>query len=433
MDTSQIRLRRLRFRVASLCFLLSLINYTIAQNWQLASAPIATNWSAIAASADGSKIVALANGSVRNAAVAAGIYTSTDFGVTWTAQTNGPIAKWSSVAASADGTTLVAVADGPAAYSRSATIYTSTNSGATWIEVTNAPTGCAWGRVATSADGTKLVAAAYTVDYGFHHYVGGPIVFSTNSGGTWQYSVPSSLSFYGWESVACSADGTKVAAAALVDINSYGVPIHVSTNSGATWLPTSSPPHLWACIACSVDGTILVAGVAYDYRTGQGSALYMSTNSGGTWAITGSPSRQWNSVLSSTDGNRFVALDIDGVMYVSTDSGETWTTNTAPCGQWRSVVASADGAKLVALSSCGGIYISQGTISAPTLTYMLSGDTLSLSWPTNATGFTVQQNSDLAASHWVSLTNMPTVTNGQNRLNMMITHLQGFYRLLGRE
>jgi hypothetical protein len=61
------------------------------------------------------------------------------------------VTNWTSVATSADGMRLVAVASGGA-------IYTSTDAGVTWgpASVTNA----SWVSVASSADGAKLVAAA---------------------------------------------------------------------------------------------------------------------------------------------------------------------------------------------------------------------------------------------------------------------------------
>ena len=61
------------------------------------------------------------------------------------------VSNWTSVATSADGLRLVAVASGGA-------IYTSTDAGVTWgpASVTNA----SWVSVASSADGAKLVAAA---------------------------------------------------------------------------------------------------------------------------------------------------------------------------------------------------------------------------------------------------------------------------------
>src|SRR5882757_7926745 len=66
-------------------------------------------------------------------------------------QTSAPIQDWTGVAASADATKLVAVA-----YSGS--IYTSTDSGATWTQRAFTQN---WQAVASSADGVKLVAVAY--------------------------------------------------------------------------------------------------------------------------------------------------------------------------------------------------------------------------------------------------------------------------------
>jgi hypothetical protein len=63
-----------------------------------------------------------------------------------------PAANWTAVAASADGTKSVAVASG-------GSIYSSTDSGAIWISNT-APT-LAWQAVASAADGNALFAAAW--------------------------------------------------------------------------------------------------------------------------------------------------------------------------------------------------------------------------------------------------------------------------------
>jgi photosystem II stability/assembly factor-like uncharacterized protein len=79
-----------------------------------------------------------------------GIYTSTNFGTSWT-KTSAPTNTdwyWISIASSSDGTKLVAVGGGG--------IYTSTNSGATWTK-TGAPT-TIYSSVVSSSDGTKLVA-----------------------------------------------------------------------------------------------------------------------------------------------------------------------------------------------------------------------------------------------------------------------------------
>jgi photosystem II stability/assembly factor-like uncharacterized protein len=115
-------------------------------NW--ATNHLAEPWAGIAASADGTKVVAAPYGG--------NIYTSTDSGVTWVPQTNSPNLLWWSVASSADGTKLAAVSGRAAS---SGQIYTSADSGMSWTS-NNAPN-LAWVSVASSADGNTLVAAVY--------------------------------------------------------------------------------------------------------------------------------------------------------------------------------------------------------------------------------------------------------------------------------
>src|SRR5437868_14167628 len=87
------------------------ISTAFAQTWTQTSAPI-TNWTAVASSADGSKLVAVTGYFIGIGGVPPGpIYTSHDSGVTWKA-TSAPSTNWSAVASSADGTKLIAAANG---------------------------------------------------------------------------------------------------------------------------------------------------------------------------------------------------------------------------------------------------------------------------------------------------------------------------------
>jgi len=109
--------------------------------------------SAIASSADGTKLAAI---------VGRSIYVSTNSGIAW-AITSVPATNWVSIASSADGSRLVVVAEridnfGPFPPTISGLIYSSTDSGATWIHNNVAVHNWSW--VASSADGCKLVAAA---------------------------------------------------------------------------------------------------------------------------------------------------------------------------------------------------------------------------------------------------------------------------------
>ena len=101
------------------------------------------DWTPIASSSDGTKLVAAEyNGA---------IYTSVDRGVTWVERASG-IRNWSSITSSADGEKLAAVGDDV-----EGAIYTSIDSGVTWVEQTSAGNRN-WYSIASSSDGTKLAA-----------------------------------------------------------------------------------------------------------------------------------------------------------------------------------------------------------------------------------------------------------------------------------
>jgi streptogramin lyase len=176
------------------------------------------NWTSVASSADGRKLVA--------GAFQGQVYTSTDSGVTWTPRESNR--QWFSVASSADGSKLVAVVSGEK-------IYTSTDSGVTW---TARASNQYWTSLASSADGSKLVAGPD----------GGQIYTSTDSGVTW---TPRESNRH-WYSIASSADGSK-----LVAVDHIGL-IYTSADSGVTWTPRESK-RVWIAVASSSDGNKLVA------------------------------------------------------------------------------------------------------------------------------------------------------------------------------
>jgi photosystem II stability/assembly factor-like uncharacterized protein len=295
-----------------------------------ASGASTLSWYDIAASADGTKMVAVIG-------VSGGIYTSTDSGRTWGSTSANPGA-WRAVTSSADGSKLAAALNG-------SVIYTSTNSGSTWVQrTTGLPGSSAWSSIASSADGTKLVAVVN----------GGGVYTSANSGSSWtqQTSGLPNSGVAAWTSVASSSDGTKLAAAG-------GSGIYISSNSGGSW-SSSSSGSTWSSIASSADGTKLVAA----QNTG---GIYTSAN-GGAWTqqTTGVPaSAAWTSVTSSSDGGKLAATVGGGGIYTSLNWGATWTQPSgAPNASWSAITSSADGSKLAAVvnsTSSGGIYYLQAS------------------------------------------------------------------------
>ena len=375
--------------------------------WTQTTAPN-TNWTAVASSADGTKLVAVSapgwDGDLQSLVGKGGIYSSLDAGATWNRTSAAPSTNWSCVASSADGVHLVAGVD-------SGLIYTSADSGASW-SWTSAPN-TNWTGVASSADGTKLVAGSdsfgiYTSSDGGATWAGmsvpgGPTAVACSADGyrlvaggiegpiwTWPYSGPWRLAntpanYSNWGPAACSADGTKLVVfgpgslyssgdsgttwtqtnaptdvgacassadgAKQVAVSMTGA-IYRSSNAGVSWTQTSAPSDNWTSVAASADGTKLVALAAPLWSGSNyldGGAIYRSSDAGTTWVQASAPSNVWSCVASSADGTKLVAGG-EPAVYRSTDAGATWIPTSLPSGYWNSVASSADGAKLVAVA-----------------------------------------------------------------------------------
>ena len=393
-----------------------------AQNWTQTSAP-SNHWQSVASSADGSKLIALADSWT--------YYTSTNSGYTWTSnrepQSGSLMGSWYAIASSADGNKLAAITK--------QTVFTSTNAGISWTS-NNVPGGTNLISVASSADGAKLVVAVGAtpqfnvgVDSGF-------IYISTDSGATWtQSGAPNKY----WSSVASSSDGTKLVAA-TIDYPGNAGWIYTSTNSGASWTQTSAPTNVyWVSVSSSADGSKLAA-VNYPTYTFIGGNLvwtalglvYTSTDSGATWVSNNVPNNIWQAVASSADGTKLVAIPQGGGIFTSTDSGATWTSNNVTAFPYWAVASSADGNKqwmvVGQMFSSGYIYTSQTTPS-PQLNLTPSSTNFTLAWTIPSTNFGLQQSTDLVS--WAEVTNAPVLnlTNLQHQVTLPLNGDCGFYRL----
>jgi len=322
-------------------------------NWTAQTAAGSGGWQSIASSADGSKLAATFNAHNVDGTVNGAIYTSSDSGVTWTERTSAGSRPWYFIASSADGGKLAA----SASYG---SVYNSTDSGATWTEQSVAGLRY-WKSITSSADGAKLAAVEYNVFSGSSIQLGS-IYTSTDYGTTW--TEQTSAGSHTWNYIASSADGTKLAAVETSTFDSSSVSnigsIYTSTDSGATWTEqTSAGSHGWQSIASSADGSKLAAVVSNGTDDGY---IYTSTDSGATWTEqTAAGSRRWSSITSSADGSKLAVVTSysNGAIYTSTDFGVTWTEQTAAGSHpWQSITSSADGSKLAVFVSFGTIYTS---------------------------------------------------------------------------
>ena len=365
-----------------------------AQSWMQTSAPI-TNWTALASSADGTKLFAAANGP-------GGIFASSNSGLTWT-QTSAPVLNWAALATSSDGERLFATEE------ESTTVWNSTNSGVTWTPHFALPYGGARA-VAASSDGAKVVVTGVYYIY-----------TSWDLGLTWMTTSPSN-SLYPATGVASSADGTTLGAVSQGHGNVFE--FYSSTNSGSSWTEIDGPPNSnsYGTLASSADGMRLVTALAWV-------GIYTSTNLGQTWEqsdATGNTS--WHSVASSADGTKMLAASAFlGNLYTSSDSGASWVQTSAPQTNWSVVASSAVGDKLIAAVKGGGIYTWQ---AAPPLrlNIRVTHGSVILSWDALSSSI-LEQNNDLATANWAPVTAPTLQTNGQNEVTLPLTAGGSFYRL----
>jgi hypothetical protein len=398
-----------KFLPVVLC-VLGLCNFGTAQTWVQTSAP-SNVWQAVALSADGSKLVALASVFPQSSSIGpslAPIFTSTNGGNTWVSN-SAFSTYWTSAASSADGLTVFA--GGSAFYG--GRVFFSTNFGNVWTNTTlqSFTSGNYGVYLASSSDGKRLLAAASP-----------DVLSSTNSGITWvTNNVPNSI----WASVASSADGTKLAA--------LGLPgLWTSTNSGGTWTSNTPPTQATEIsgVACSADGAKLFA---------LGKSFWASTDMGKTWTSNSLPvqaSYNPSPLVCSADGTRIAAApkianvypNSVGWIYTSTDSGLTWSSNAVPGRAWTSLAMSADGCKLVATAYGDGIWMSQ-TMPAPHLDIMPGNHNIFVSWILPSANFNLQKSGNL--SGWSDVPNPPVLNQSSlcNQVALTTSNNSEFYRL----
>jgi hypothetical protein len=275
--------------------------------WTNRSASMPTGLRMLTSSSDGMKLLAAGNTSAQ------AVYLSTDGGETWTSRAI-PDSGWIKATSSADGNNLMIInstkiyassdsgqtwstkafpasggsfasiagsKDGTKIYiskhGGASTVWASTDSGTTWTQKSTVAGGIA---LATSADGTIVIGNGRV---------------SKDSGATWTTTAASGA---GNENVvALSTDGTKVLSGKLLGN------LMTSTNSAASWTVHSGlggASTIWDSVAISADGTKMVAG----QRSNGYGYVWTSIDSGATWKQeTDLGTGSWGAVSLSADGS----------------------------------------------------------------------------------------------------------------------------------
>jgi len=355
-------------------------------------------WTSSAVSLDGTVMVA--SQGVDEIGYAGQIWTSTDSGASWTS--NGPHLMWSSVAMNSNGTLMLAAASTP-----SALVYSSSNFGVTWTATSQYGN-----QVGVSPDGTTIVAGE----------TDGSLVVSFDGGSNWveQFGSPQApwsslaLSSNGRYIVGCVSGNIFVNASPWPHVSSlqgsagvegpaglqgkdgvdgvrgpagpagsngtsirtgYGIPTHLA-NVGDVYIDVSSgglygPMQIsnsvsYGTIQWSRDSNILTqwCGVEYGNRMfmyainniyvyslvisdGIPVSVRLQNQPGGTFG-------SWSSIAAA-DGSPVIYVgSSDGYVWSSQDSGNSWTEGGIH-GNWSSISCSSKGTVAIATNS-GEVY-----------------------------------------------------------------------------
>ena len=259
---------------------------------------------------------------------------------------------WNSIALNSDGTKILVTNFGDSLDPSGGKIHQSTDSGVTWSDISSSPIKN-WTDIACSDDGSTIAAIAVAPTPPNYPYI------STDNGYTWNNPTSSFTGSEQWSCIAMSANGTNIAVAGYNIINndiSYNTNIYISRDSGSSFTPHGPNQH-WTGVTINASGSHFAACTNND-------VIYTSTDSGFSWSGTTSGSKRWTSISMNSTGNQIVAgafslLPSEGdFVYISTDYGENWAkTGSPPTTSSWAVSTSGDGSIIVA-STYDKIYIS---------------------------------------------------------------------------
>ena len=249
-------------------------------------APVASaNWVSVSISSTGQYQTAVVNGGQ--------IYTSSDYGVNWTARDSNR--DWRSVSISSTGQYQTAVVP-------NGQIYTSSDYGINW---TPRDSSRDWRSVSISSTGQYQTAVVY----------GGQIYISSDYGINWT----ARDSGWTWISVSLSSTGQYQTA-----VNETGPEnkIYTSSDYGINWTPRDSN-RIWRSVSLSSTGQYQTAVVQSVGSTGY---IYTSSDYGASWTNRQTDAnRNWGSIYVSSTGQYQTAVVAGGQIFISSNFGETWS------------------------------------------------------------------------------------------------------------
>ena len=262
------------------------------------------------------------------------LYTSSNYGVSWTQVVGGPTGKWYSFCISASGQYMSGVQN-----TAGSSIWYSTNYGATWAQATSTPG--YYNGICCSASGQYQTAVTYVAG-------GSNIFISSNYGQNWiQVTAPS----VPWTDVCMSASGQYQTAVVFGNNPAYG--IYYSSNYGLSWTQASGAPTnvQWYSVCCSASGQYQVAVMfSSPYN------VWYSTNYGVNWSlatITGPTNPTWTFCEISDNGQYCTAVASSGAVYQTVIRAPTLYTSSSAIVLGNTTINSSNGNVGIGLTNPG--------------------------------------------------------------------------------
>lgn len=244
------------------------------------------------------------------------VFTSRDFGQTFTSNASAGGNYWFGSCTSRDGSIMYAVARSPGLLTTGDRIYRSTDFGVTWSVLSGSPQRV-WFYASCSASG-QIVGAIANPPEGV---LPGPsdydqLWISYDYGVSWTRRTVTSgtQSFY---AVAVNGSG-KFIVGATNNFGPAGMRIYLSSDFGATFSAVGPSTTGFSGLAISTDGRFIYAG-------GDGNQLYFSHNYGASWSSTSITTTANIITIATDDTGQYVALASIDEFYFSSDFGTTFT------------------------------------------------------------------------------------------------------------
>jgi surface protein len=246
----------------------------------------------------------------RSEANGSNIYTSSNYGVNWTVRRNCPVAYQSSISVSSTGQYQSANAE-------SQTIFVSSDYGVTWTPKESVRN---WQGISISTGSGQYQTAVAD---------GGGMYRSSDWGADWTLvpaanGVPATA---GWYSISLSSTGQYQSA-----VTNLQGSIYISSNFGVNWSVVSAAGGVpintyWMNISISSTGQ-------YQTAVNNVGGIYISSNYGVNWVLSGAPTGiSWLSIAVSSTG-QYQSASMNGSyrLYFSRDYGFTWTQSVYRVG-----------------------------------------------------------------------------------------------------